>query len=93
MDEPGGKLSAFMKALTKYQKMARDRFPEYLNTHYSDATFEQRTLYEMLMDISERLAEIEAVMGPAPETVKDQEADVLEVVSLKKSEDGSAKFS
>jgi hypothetical protein len=73
--ETGSELSRFLKELMSFQKRALDRFPQYLNTHYSDATFEQRTLYEMM---SKRLAKIEEVMKPAPEHVKDEEADALE---------------
>jgi hypothetical protein len=77
-DGVGVQLSEFLKELMSYQKAARDRFPQYLNTHFSDATFEQRTLYEMLMSMSGRLAKIEEVMKPADEHVKDEEADALE---------------
>lgn len=75
-DDAGKELSQFMKDLTRYQAQARDRFPEYLNTHYSDATFEQRTLYEMLMEFSRRLKTLEEVMAPAPENVTEDEKKV-----------------
>lgn len=68
LDGYGKELSDFMRELTRYQELARNRFPEYLNTHYSDATFEQRTLFEMMMEFSARLKKLESVMEPAPET-------------------------
>lgn len=67
VDGVGEELSSFMKELTKYQKLARDRFPQYLNSRYSDATFEQRTLYEMMIEFKNRLERLEKVMEPAPE--------------------------
>ena len=71
-------VNKFFRGLLKYQKRARDRFPEYLDTHAADATFSERTLYEFMIDISDRLEKIEKLMEPAPEHKKDAEADALE---------------
>jgi hypothetical protein len=67
----------FFRGLLKYQERARDRFPEYLDTHAADATFGERTLYEFMIDISDRMEKIEQFMTPADEEVKDAEADAL----------------
>jgi hypothetical protein len=60
-------MQQFFRQLAVYQKRARDRHPEYLDTHAADATFGERTLYEFLIDLSVRLERLEKVMEPAPE--------------------------
>jgi hypothetical protein len=71
-------LSEFLIVLCGFQEKARKRANEYLNSRWSDTAFEVKTLYEMMIDMMNRLEKIEKVMEPAPEEVKDEEADALE---------------
>jgi flagellar motor component MotA len=72
------KLTDFLQLLCRFQEKARKRSDEYLNSRWSDTPFEIKTLYEMMIDFSNRLEKIEEVMEPAPEKVADPEADALE---------------
>jgi hypothetical protein len=82
MEELVMELTDFWALRREYEARARDRVSEYMNSGSADATFQERVITEMCIDVLTRIKKVEDLLGskeaerespPPPPEVEDAE--------------------